>query len=130
MVHNLQLRVESEFSQGPDLSGFLERRLLRYRKACERSEGAWYGAFVDEELVASLGLFGFGELARLQCVHTLKERRRQGFASALLRFACNDGSGLGSRVVVFAQPHSVASRMYERLGFNFVEHYFQIARWT
>jgi RimJ/RimL family protein N-acetyltransferase len=100
---------------------FASRKFATYRALAESGDGAWWGAFVDGRLVASLGIFAAGEgLARFQAVKTLEAFRNQGLAGALVvaasRYAQSD---LGARTLVMAaDPTYPAIRVYRAVGFT------------
>lgn len=100
---------------------FAARKVAANRALTEAGPGAWWGAFVDGLLVASLGIFAAGEgLARFQSVKTLDAFRNQGLATALVvaasRYA-EDHLG-GRRLVMAADPTYSAIRVYRSVGFT------------
>jgi GNAT superfamily N-acetyltransferase len=78
----------------------------------------FYGGFDAGALVASVGLFEAGAIARFQDVQTLPSHRRRGLAGALLATAARNTS---SRFAILAQPGSDAQRVYTRVGFGTAE---------
>ena len=100
---------------------FAGRKVAAYRALAGSGHGAWWGAWVDERLVASLGIFRAGDgLARFQSVKTLTDFRNQGLAGALVveasRYAL---SALGARTLVMAaDPTYSAIRVYRSVGFT------------
>ncbi len=110
---------------------FVERQLAGTREICERGEGAWFGAFADGQLVASLGLIRAApHVGRFQAVETLDPYRRRGLAGRLLFEASRWGvSTLGlRRLVICADPEYHALRLYEALGFEVIERQVQLQR--
>lgn len=85
--------------------------------------GDWFGAFVGEKLVADLGLFRDGSIARFQSVETHPDFRRRGIAGTLIYEAGH--LALAERdldmLVIVAEEGSSPPRLYENLGFRPVE---------
>jgi predicted GNAT family acetyltransferase len=86
-------------------------------------KGAWFGAFMGDDLVATLGMFtGYG-VGRFQHVVTHPEYRRQGICGTLvheiasLALTRDDVDSL----VMEADPAHHASRLYKSLGFKRTE---------
>jgi GNAT superfamily N-acetyltransferase len=99
---------------------FLHARLKAERALTEAGHGAWFGAFVDGRLVAQLGLITDGSgIARYQNVETHPDWRRRGLAGSLVWQAGWHGlDSLGaSTLVIVADPHADAIRVYRTLGF-------------
>jgi len=99
---------------------FLHARVQVERALTEAGHGAWFGAFVDGCLVAQLGLITDGSgVARYQSVETHPDWRRRGLAGSLVWQAGRHGlDSLGaSTLVIVADPHADAIRVYRTLGF-------------
>ena len=80
---------------------------------------AWFGAFYESELVASLGIILCGDIARYQSVQTTEEHRRQGLASHLLGKAANWARLKGCRtLVIVTESTNDAGRVYRKAGFQ------------
>lgn len=98
---------------------FKQRQLRRYRLMSEADLGAWYGAFLGDELVADLGVYGDGAVGRFQSVGTAPDHRRRGVCATLVHAAgldAMDRFGLETLVMV-ADPDYHAARIYESVGF-------------
>lgn len=103
---------------------FTEGKVASYRRTVEAVHGAWWGAFVDGELVASLGIYRAGEgLARYQDVKTHPVHRGRGLAGTLVHAAGRDAlERLGGRTLVMvADPAYEAIRIYQSVGFVVTE---------
>ena len=98
---------------------FLLRRAAWHRDLVARGTAHFHGAFDGEMLVSSLGLVELGELARYQDVQTHPAYRGRGLAGALLVAAAD--ATRARTVVILAEPDSIASRVYERIGFHIAE---------
>jgi ribosomal protein S18 acetylase RimI-like enzyme len=116
----VELRLAVDESAEAGYRDFLTRQMQAIRHVCERGHGAWFGAFSDDQMRSSLGIFDAGShLARFQSVDTHPEHRGQGLASNLL---CAAGeyaaSQLGARtLVIAADPSYLAIDIYRSLGF-------------
>jgi GNAT superfamily N-acetyltransferase len=111
--------VLSEGEPGAE-PAFLAARIASERALTEAGHGSWYGAFVDGQLVAHLGLITDGSgIARYQDVETHPDWRRQGLAGTLVWRAGQHGlDNLGaSTLVIAADPHYVAIGVYRSVGF-------------
>lgn len=91
-----------------------------YRKMIAAGLGRWFGAFWDGRLVADMGIFADGELARYQSVATHPAFRRRGVCRTLLydvgRFALET---LGAKtLVIVADEHYFAKDVYAAAGFG------------
>jgi ribosomal protein S18 acetylase RimI-like enzyme len=102
---------------------YLERKASEYQRMIEASLGHWFGAFVDNQLAASLGLFVWNGLGRFQVVDTHPNFRRRGLAGTLVYHAAQKGfSEMGVKTLVMcADPGYVAVKIYESIGFKIVE---------
>jgi GNAT superfamily N-acetyltransferase len=99
---------------------FMRARLVAERALTDSGHGSWFGAFVDGELVAQLGIITDGSgVARYQNVETHPDWRRRGLAGSLVWHAGRHGlDTLGaSTLVIVADPHADAIRVYRTLGF-------------
>ena len=99
---------------------FFKTRAKSYRQMIAAGLGRWFGAFLDGKLVADMGIFGEGELARYQSVVTHPDFRRRGVCSTLLyevgHFALET---LGAKtLVIVADDHYFAKSIYAAVGFR------------
>ncbi len=97
----------------------------------EAGRGRWFGAFVDDRLVAQMGLVAAGPgLARFQAVETDPDHRRRGLAGSLAHHAGRYGfTELGARTLVMvADPNYFAIDLYRAVGFAPTETQLQIER--
>ena len=99
---------------------FLHARVDAERALTEEGHGSWFGAFVDGDLVAQLGVITDGSgVARYQNVETHPAWRRRGLAGTLVWQAGRhalDTVG-ASTLVIVAEPLADAIRVYRTLGF-------------
>lgn len=109
---------------GPEHRVFAERRAVSDRALCEAGHATWWGAFLGERLVASMGLVDAGDgLARFQEVQTHPDHRGRGIAGTLVhRVASHGFDELGARTLVMvADPDYLAVRVYRSVGFRDTE---------
>lgn len=108
---------------GHDLA-FDERKAEADRRLVEGGHGRWYGAFLGDDLVASMGLFTASPgLARFQSVKTHPDHRGQGLAGTLTHVVGRYGlDELGATTLVMvADPGYPAIRVYRSVGFRDTE---------
>lgn len=108
---------------GAEYRRFKARQMEEYRRMAEAGLGAWLGAFLEGRLVADLGVFADGEVARFQAVETHPDFRRRGICGTLVYAGAQHAlSALGARrLVMVADEHYHAARIYESLGFRATE---------
>lgn len=103
---------------------FKASHLRGLRAMCKAGLGFWYGAFVDGRLAADLGVFHDGAgLLRFQSVGTHPDFRRRGLCGSLVHFAgAHARAHFGaSRLVIVADDHASAKRVYASVGFEVAE---------
>ncbi len=140
------LTTEAEFAEFLDLEAlvdveqgyadhashrlFLERKLERYRRMTQAGLGQWFGAYLDGKLVAYMGLYKRGELARYQTVATHPEYRRQGIAQSLVYFVGRYGfDEMGvKQLVMQADDNYFAKNIYADVGFKPTEKIYALER--
>ena len=100
---------------------YTDARNSARRRLAETAQGAWFGAFIDGELVSQLGVVcGADRVARYQDVGTHPGARRRGLAGTLV---CHAGryalDHLGATtLVIVADPQESAIRVYRSAGFG------------
>lgn len=110
---------------------FASGRAAEHRAMVQAGHGAWWGAFVGDRLLSSLGLFrAERDLARFQSVKTHPDARNQGLAGTLLHTASQYGfTQLGAtRLVIVADPDYLAIDLYRSVGFADAEDQWQAIR--
>jgi GNAT superfamily N-acetyltransferase len=114
-----QVRCREPEHEEAGYRAFKKRQMASYQSMVASGMGAWFGAFDGGELVADLGIFHDGRLARYQSVETHPDRRRQGIGGtmvyqaglhALTKFGVD-------QLVIVADYQSAASRLYRSLAF-------------
>ena len=130
----LALQIETGIEEGyvPEIHNpFLKRRLTTRRAQIAQGQGQfrgqfrgqWFGAFDDGLLVADLGIFTDGQLARYQSVQTRASHRRQGLARALLIEASQwaKTKAPDAQLVILADQDNPSAQIYRRAGFDLKE---------
>jgi len=109
--------------------GYLNGMMRMYRKLIAVGKGSWYGAFVDGELVAHLGLFYDNRIGRFQSVVTKPAYRNQGICSTLVYQVALEGFTLADKLVMVADENYHAAKIYESLGFKPKEKHASLCWW-
>ncbi len=98
---------------------FLRARRRTDAALVERGLAAFFGAFADGTLAASLGIVACGTTARYQNVGTDEPHRRRGLASHLLGVAGVWAADRGcDRWVIVTESTNPAGRIYRAVGFE------------
>jgi ribosomal protein S18 acetylase RimI-like enzyme len=116
---------------GTHSRAFVTAQAQAHRRLVEAGHGAWWGAFQDGRLLASMGLFtASAGLARFQNVKTHPDARGRGLASTLVHRVSRYGfDDLGAHTLVMvADPEYLAIRIYRRVGFADTERQLQAER--
>ncbi|PKL24199.1 MAG: hypothetical protein CVV47_10640 [Spirochaetae bacterium HGW-Spirochaetae-3] len=102
--------------------GYVERSFSAARRAVERGDGLWWGAWDGDIAVGQMGLFIRDGLARFRNVETHPDYRRRGICRSLLFAACDAERRRrgGLRFVIVPEDGSVR-RIYESVGFGYAE---------
>jgi GNAT superfamily N-acetyltransferase len=126
----LQMACNDTFDSDRHLL-FVNRRAASNRALTTAGHGGWFGAFLDGQLVAQMGLVTAGRrLARFQAVETHPDHRGRGLAGTLVHHV----SGYGLRelgadtLVMVADPGYHAIRVYRSVGFDDTESQLQAQR--
>jgi len=117
----VDLRLANDDVHEPGYREFLETQMRAIRGACEQGHGAWFGAFRDGAMLASLGIFAAGAgRARYAAVDTHPAHRRQGLARALLATAAAHARARldAQELVILADPDYFAIDLYRSIGFR------------
>jgi len=99
---------------------FATRRAKAQRAITEAGHGQWFGAFLGDRLVSTMGLVrAEGGLARFQEVQTHPDARGRGLAGTLVHHVSRFGfDELGAdTLVMVADPDYLAIRVYRSVGF-------------
>ena len=99
---------------------FLQKLFAKFRRLTLGQSAVWYGAFLQDELIGTLGICACENLGRFQEVVLKEKFRSQGFGTQFVALAMNDAL---TRLpidtfVIVAEAGSVAERVYRKLGFG------------
>ncbi len=110
---------------------FKESQMRQYRKMTEAGRGHWFGGYLGGRMVADLGIFHDGPLARYQSVGTHPDFRRQGLCGTLVyKTGLLAQQEFGVRQLVMEADDSYhAARIYESVGFKRVEMNYSLSWW-
>lgn len=110
---------------------FYESQSARYRKMHLAGLGYWFGGFLDDKLVAGLGIFHNGEIGRYQIVCTHPEYTRRGICGTLVfrsaQFAFQEMNL--TKLIMCADQEYHAARIYESVGFLPVQNEYGVCWW-
>lgn len=118
-----QMAARPEHFDAVSYGEFKSRRVAAYRALAEAGRGCGYGAFLDGRLVADLGIYHDGQVARYQSVVTHPDFRRRGVCGTLVHRAgrlAMESSG-ARRLVMCAASNEPAEGIYRSVGFERVE---------
>ncbi|MEZ4659547.1 MAG: hypothetical protein R2911_18460 [Caldilineaceae bacterium] len=93
------------------------------RAMTQAGRGVWFGAYLGEQLVGSLGLFVEGALGALSRSEHPPGFRRRGICGTLLHHASQHGfQEMGARqLVIMPVAEYNAARIYASVGYRQVE---------
>jgi ribosomal protein S18 acetylase RimI-like enzyme len=116
-------RPEEREADDESFGRYLENKASEYQRMIEAGLGQWFGAYLEGQLAATLGLFVWNGLGRFQFVDTHPMFRRRGLAGTLVYHAAQQGfQEMGAKTLVMcADPTYVAVDIYESVGFKITE---------
>lgn len=125
------LGIAGEHDDSETGRAFVRAKAEAERAMTGRGRGEWWGAFLGDRLVASMGLFVASTgLARFQNVKTHPDARGRGLAGTLVHEVSRFGlDELGvETLVMVADPDYLAIRVYRSVGFADTETQLQAFR--
>lgn len=125
------LGIAGEHEDSATGADFVRAKAIAERAMTGRGTGEWWGAFLGDRLVASMGLFVASTgLARFQDVKTHPDARGRGLAGTLVHEVSRFGfEELGAETLVMvADPDYLAIRVYRSVGFADTETQLQAFR--
>lgn len=130
-VIKLQVKCADPKFMNEDYKKFKDIQMGQYRSMSEAGMGYWFGAFVGDELVGDLGIFFDKGIGRYQSVETHPDYRNKGICSNLVY-----ETGLMAMnffdlktLVMEADAHYHAAKIYEKLGFAPTEVNYALSWW-
>jgi predicted GNAT family N-acyltransferase len=89
-----------------------------YKRLIERGLGNWWGAFINDEQVGSLGLFFLKGIGRFQSVITGPQHRNRNVCKTLMSEVIRRIVGRSDQLVIVADETYHAGVIYEAIGFK------------
>jgi ribosomal protein S18 acetylase RimI-like enzyme len=89
-----------------------------YKTLIDRGLGNWWGAFIGDEQVGSLGLFFLDGIARFQSVITAPQHRNRNVCKSLMAEVIRRTAGRSHQFVIVADEAYHAGEIYEAMGFQ------------
>ncbi len=122
-VVELALRVWPKREGHACSDDFVLGQMKSYQNMLAANLGWWMGAFVDGNLVGSLGLFFSPEVGRFQMVQVDERYRQRGLTTALLLETIKKvrAENKTQKLVIVANTDSLPAKIYQGVGFKFVE---------
>lgn len=107
----------------PQYASFYAKQAIAYQKMVKGKLGEWFGAYLGNKLVGSLGIFKEDNIGRYQIVSTHPSFQRQGICGTLIyKTAQYAFSQMGiEKLVMVADEDYHAAKIYESVGFKPVE---------
>ncbi|WP_239482712.1 GNAT family N-acetyltransferase [Paraburkholderia sp. C35] len=109
----------SDMSDPTDSSQrYIEYQRKAYTSLINRDLGNWWGAYIEDEQVGSLGLFFLGGIARFQSVITAPQHRNTGICKTLVSEVIRQIAGRSNRLIIVADEAYHAGNIYMAMGFQ------------
>ncbi len=107
---------------------FVTRQAKAFRHLVDKGVARRYGAFDGTKLMGDIGIFFDDQHVRFHNVATRKDCRRQGVCKSIMKRVLDDlGRDFAQhRVVIVADPGSVAEKIYRNFGFEVQEQTYQL----
>jgi hypothetical protein len=109
-------------NSAPDSDGtykrYLSHQQTAYKKLISLGFGDWWGAYLDEEQVGSVGLFFFRGIGRFQSVITVERYRNQKICKTLLQEVAVRAFSRAQKLVIVADESYYAGAIYQSMGFR------------
>ena len=109
---------------------YLQSRRDLYQAMIADGLGQWWGIWHQGRLVASCGLFFTGTMGRFQLVRTHQDWRNRGLCRQLLSQVARQGFERARQLIIVADEHYHAQRVYRALGFVPVARIGSLCRWA
>lgn len=97
---------------------YMTHQQTAYRSLIDRGLGNWWGAFINDEQVGSLGIFFLDGVGRFQSVVTGESHRNRNVCKSLLSEVIKLTSGQSDQFVMVADETYHAGAIYEVMGFQ------------
>jgi len=101
-----------------DFTAFIKNRARFFKEQSRKGNGEFYGAFLENRLVGSVGFFIYNRVGRFQIVRTINEFRRKYICNSLLKFILLENASKIDTAVIVTDKNYVALNLYKKLGFK------------
>lgn len=108
---------------------YLKGKEDNYRAMQQRDLGYFLGAFQGARLVGFAGLYHLEKLGRFQNVHVESDHRNQNVAKTILAKLITEVPESVETLVIHADEHYHATRLYQSLGFSVYERVCDLFWW-
>jgi ribosomal protein S18 acetylase RimI-like enzyme len=119
MELQIDIGIETEGYKIEKYRPFVEKKFQDYKELVRLGHGKWFGAFLNGELVADLGIFGNEDFKRFQSIETKKDYRKKGIAQNLMTYASVKNPA--KVFILQASQRGPAIDMYMSIGFEIKE---------
>lgn len=117
-VINIQVAGANSKLSKSTWRSFYKVTMENYKSLIKKGYGYWYGAFLEDKLVGSLGLFFEDDIGRFQIVSTDPAYQRLGVCSTLVyEVSLVALKRRASQLVMVADESYHAAKIYESVGF-------------
>lgn len=116
----LQSMTRDDSYDFDEFLAFKKAQSLSYLKLIKAGRGQRFGAFMNDKLVADLGIFHEDGIGRFQNVVTHPDYRKQGICATLVYESGQRilQTGKVKTLVMIADPDYHAARVYQSVGFK------------
>ncbi|PCJ17465.1 MAG: GNAT family N-acetyltransferase [Candidatus Cloacimonadota bacterium] len=119
-VIKIQTRCGGSHLSRDSWESFYNVQMKQYKKMISQGLGNWFGAYLNKDLVGSLGIFNDKEVGRFQIVSTDPKHQRKGICSTLVyksAIFAFEKMKLTTLVMVADEEYH-AAKIYESVGFK------------
>ena len=111
--------VKMQEGISPQYGMFYQKQAITYQRMIKKNIGLWFGAYLGDKLIGSLGIFTEGNIGCFQIVSTHLDFQRQGVCGTLVYKASDYAfSKMGVETLVMVADESYhAAKIYESVGF-------------
>lgn len=127
--HQMQMAQMGSGHNKTALTNYLKSKQLNYRELAARGHGQYLGAFTGDRLIGYAGLYHLNGLGRFQHVHVLPEFENRKIAKTILTGLIDQSSDEIETLVIHADEHYHATKLYQSLGFEIAERECSLCWW-
>ncbi|SHO56682.1 GNAT family N-acetyltransferase [Vibrio quintilis] len=122
-VIDLHLLVYPESQRNEAERLYVQRIYAQYRNMHAAGLGGWHGAFIGDQLVASLGLFFDDHVGRFQNVETHPDFRQRGICKTMVHDISAEAMKTRpvQHLILHADSQYIAAQIYRSVGYEVCE---------